>query len=159
MFHAFPIFLLLMTSSEFIISIVGQIRISQRWVWQIWVWIGVLWYILFLSFFFAWWRVHCWCFCVWSFHINRNWIQMWSTHFNIFAFALKFRIFVPNLKISSKVFLSIVCQCVSKVCSFSYIMLRRSPMGDIQSPSNFGSGDPYPTVLIQCVNGREPMYH
>ena len=38
-------------------------------------------------------------------------------------------------------------------------MLKRPPMGDIQSYYDSGSGPPYPNVAIQCVNGRYPMAH
>ena len=109
--------------------------------------------------FFTCWRV-CWCcFCVWLFRTNRNLIQMWSNHFNIFALALKFRILVPNFKISFIVFLSIFCHCISNRYSLSYIMLICTLMSDIRRRSNYDSGDPYPSVFIQCINGRDPMSH
>ena len=36
-------------------------------------------------------------------------------------------------------------------------MLRLTTEGGIQSPSDSSSGDPDPSIFIQCVNGREPM--
>ena len=65
--------------------------------------------------------------------------------------------FVPNLKINFIVFLSIVSNCISDRCSFPYNILRRAPIINTWRPSDSGSGDPDPIILIQCVNGREPM--
>ena len=36
-------------------------------------------------------------------------------------------------------------------------MIRRTPMGDISRPSNYGCGGPENGFFIQCVNGREPQ--
>ena len=84
---------------------------------------------------------------------------MWSTHLNIFAHAIKFRIFVPNFKISFIVFLYLVWHCVSNLCSLYYIMLRHAPLGEIWCSSNSGSRDPDSVVFIQCVNGWDPMHN
>ena len=86
-------------------------------------------------------------------------IQRWSTHFNIFALSLKFGIFVPNYKISFIAFLSIVYRCISNRCSLPYIFVRCVPMGDIHSPSVYGSKAPDVSIFIQCVSGREPVAH
>ena len=154
----FTILLLLFTSYAFIISIVGKIRIFQRWVWRIRFWIGVLWYVLFSWFFFTCWKSRCWCFCVWHFCTNRSQIQRWLTPFNIFAFALKFGIFVRNFKISFVVILSIVYHCLSNHSSFTYNIPRCAPMGCIWSLSyGTGSRSSDPIFFIQCINVRDPM--
>ena len=38
-------------------------------------------------------------------------------------------------------------------------MIKRAPMGNIRSYSDSVSRDPDPIILIQFVNGREPMAH
>ena len=38
-------------------------------------------------------------------------------------------------------------------------MIRRTPMGDIRSPSNSSSGGKETGACTQCVNGREPQIH
>ena len=81
---------------------------------------------------------------------------MCSNHFNIFALALKFRIFVPNFKISFIVFLSIIFHCLSNLCSLFYSIIRRTPVGDANNPSYPGSRAPDLAVFIQCVNSRDP---
>ena len=77
--------------------------------------------------------------------------------FQFFALALKFRIFVPNFKISFIVFLSLVFHCVSNRCSLSYSMLRCAPIGYFWRPYNYGIVDPDTKFFIQCYNGRDPM--
>ena len=98
-------------------------------------------------------------FCIWCFCNNRNQIQRWSTCFNIFALELKFGISVPNFKISFIVLLYIVWHCISKWCYLSYIIIRRSPMGDVWRPYDSGIRACYSRIFIQYVNGREPMDH
>ena len=97
---------------------------------------------------------------MWSkyFCINIIWIQSWLTLFNICALPLKFGIFVPNFKTSFIIFLSIVSHCFSKCCSLTYNITIRAPIVSIRSPSDgTGRRAPYPSVFIQCVNGRDPM--
>ena len=94
-----------------------------------------------------------------KYHTNRSQIQMGLTRFNIFTLALKFGIFVPNLKFSIIVFLSIVSHCISNRCYLPYRILMLYPMGDIWCPYDSGSGDQDPRVFIQFVNGRKPMAH
>ena len=144
-----------MTSSAFIIATVRWIRVARQWVWWTWVWIRVLWYVISSYFLFTFWRVHWWCFWVWHFCTNRSRIQMCSNHFNIFALALKFRIFVPNFKISFIVCLYLVYHWVSNRYFLSYSILRCASMGDIRRPYYPGSGAPDPAVFIQHFNGRD----
>ena len=83
---------------------------------------------------------------------------MQYTQFNIFVLALKFGMFEFNLKISFIVFFSIVFHCCSNRCLLSYNMIRQTAIGSIWSPSDgTGSGATDPIVLIQYVNGWEPM--
>ena len=83
---------------------------------------------------------------------------MCSTHFNIFALALKFRIFTRNFKISFIVYLSIVYHYFSIHCSLPFKIPRRATTGSIWNLSDGTvSGDAYPRSFIQCVIGREIM--
>ena len=109
LFPVFPTIFLCIAFLSFgftVIAISRQIRFFQWWVWQWWVWPWVRWYVCF--FFFLWkvrwsclqfrwscsWRgfwnycsgsnrVNWWCCSVGSLCTNRNRVQMWSTHWNI----------------------------------------------------------------------------
>ena len=84
-FILFPVIFSLIASFDFIFSVVRVIRFDWRWVWQTWIWIRILWYLLVLHFFFAFWRVRCWCLVVWRFRINRSWLQRWYFLFEVFV--------------------------------------------------------------------------
>ena len=100
-------------------------------------------------------KVRYWCFCAWHFCTNRIQIQRCSTSFNIFALALKFGIFARNFKISF-----LVSRCFSNHCPLPYNITRRATMVSIWRPyDGTGSRDTDPIILIQCINGQQPMYN
>ena len=79
---------------------------------------------------------------------------MWSTHQNILA--LKFFIFLPNLKLSFVVIVLVrLCLIDCNSCSFTKNMVRPAPMGTIHRPSDYGSRGTDTTAFIQCNNGQE----
>ena len=148
------------------ISIIRRIIFLRWWVWRWWIWIQVPWYVRFsillwqLRWPCQWHRL--WRFCSdWN-RVNwrrcsvgcvctkRSRVQSWLTHRIILATKILIYHFIsPSFKFTLKI---IVVLCLrhdhSIRCSFTNIMARRYPVGDIRWPSNSGSGEKYGPVML-----------
>ena len=103
-------------------------------------------------------RFQMWGFYVCSDWANRSWVQRWSTHWNVLA--LKYLIFLPNIKIIFKAIVIVWFFCIhSNRCCFIKNMIWHNPVVSICRPSNPIIGSTENTFFIQCVDGRDPHIH